>query len=205
MADIDPNTEVCLNSSYSGDLCFPPSGVDLVVAVEDASLKSASRLTTVVEIDGGNIKWCGSIDEAGLAQQSTKYSGDARDLLTQRLFQGRRLWDVIQPGLLRQSASTTIDTVYQGNRPWIVVGELTNGNLLAVPLNDLGSGVRRHYQSFVDKKHLQLNGMTAKDSKAELNHLWSFPKTTQKMGTVDQAAHACLEQGLRGYYPGRTQ
>jgi len=56
----------------------------------------------------------------------------------------------------------------------------------------------------VSRTHLPFEG--AKDSKLELNHIWSFPTTlvsSQRPPSVREEAWDELIEGVRGYYPGQ--
>ncbi len=206
MPTIEPGAIVAIDSVAATHLSFPPPTTELIVSVEDAALKSPSNgLTTVVSgASEAGITWVGSVDEVMLATTGKAVSGaGARAALSGRMLVGSRLYEVVRPGTLRSARDTTRDTVYQGDRPWVVIGELESGDIVAVPLNDLGSGVKGHYQCEILRGDLSFGG--AKDSKAELNHVWSFPAGTPKVGVVETAAHAPLRAAVQDYFPGRTR
>jgi hypothetical protein len=201
MPTIPPGTVVQLDQNSHALLRYPPPiGGMIVVAVEVAALRSPqSSLTTVVSFRDNTIDWVGSVDERMLNSDGAGRT-DARQLLSDLLLHGDRLWQIIQPGFLR--TQLVQDTVYQGKRPWIVLGNALDVGLLAAPLNDIGEGIRGHYQCELLSSVLPFPGSI--DSKLELNHLWSFPSTTPPSGMLASQAHCATAAAIRGYYPRRT-
>ena len=181
---------------------LPPQGAQLFVAIEAAALKAPrSRLTTVIAVQREQIVWVASIDEA-MVHTSVNNRPNARaELTTLLLTESPRRFDIIRPGWLRTHGPLIQDTVYQKDRPWIVIGESAHCGLLAVPLNDAGAGPRGHYQHHLNAADLNFAG--SKDSTAELAHIWSFPASLPSAGQVHAAAHASLAAAVKGYFPGR--
>ena len=201
MPTIDPNTQVTFVGQALTRIKYAPPLGTYVIAVEQSALRSPrNALTTVVAMENEAILWAGSVDEGMLAPQG-KATVAARESLTALLLTGPRLWQVIRPGSLRTQGPAIQDTLYQGDRPWLVVGELANQALLAVALNDIGPGTRGHYQHEVRQADLEFPG--SKHSKVELNHIWSFPSALPGIGQLSVAARPAAQAALLGYYPGR--
>lgn len=197
MATIPEGTAVSLDTQATGELTYPPSGQDLIIVVHPGALRAAhNRLTQVAEIDGGAITWAGSLDE-GLLTPAPNTTQGVRNLLSQSLLRGVRQWSIIRPGFLRKPGVVRKDTVYQGDRPWIVVGELASGALLGMPLNE-DDGNRAVYNHLIDAS--ALNIPNAKPSKLELNHLWSFPTTCSAVALLAQSARSAAAAAVRNYY-----
>jgi hypothetical protein len=197
MATIPEGTRVSLDPQASEAFTYPPHSPALIIAVHPGALQAKqNRLTQVVEVDGADIIWTGSIDE-GLLSILPSSPQKLRKLLGQNLLRGVNLWSIIRPGPLRKPGSALNDTVYQGDRPWIVVGELASGALLAMPLNEY-DGRRAIYNHPIDAGALNIPG--AKPSKLELNHLWSFPPCSA-VANLSQIAHVEAAAAIRKYYP----
>ena len=165
VATIPPGTHVSLKPSDREKLRFPPSSADrLLIAVHPAALKAPSnRLTLAALIADDDLCWVGAVDEVMLVPND-QHSRDPRPVLRRHLLRGPMLWDVIRPGLLAQpDAERPLYTVYDGDRPWVVIGQSFSGAPIAVPLNDargkskwwaptleayelrfVGSGLRNH-------------------------------------------------------------
>jgi len=203
MPTLPPGSVVELRQGVSHTFRYPPIGnTGLVIAVETAALRSrANALTTIVEGDETDITWVASLDESLLSTSGSVVS-NPRARVTDLLLTGETTWQVVRPGTLRLPGHFRRDTVYQGDRPWIVVGGPHRCGLLAAPLNDLGRGTRGHYQCAILARHLRFAG--AIDSKLELNHLWSFPASSPVVGSVDPEVRTAIAQAIRGYYPGRV-
>lgn len=196
MARIQPDTHVTMQAS--GLVYPPPGGATLVVAAHPAVLKVPNvALTTLAALDkSGDVVWVGSVDEALLTTSGGSTTG-AREHLAKLLLSGPKLWRVVRPGSLR--ATKRADTVYHGDRPWVVLGGPCSCGLLAAPLNDRGVGNLRPYQCGVDGNALNFAG--SKDSKLELNHVWAFPETVADIGDVDNSARATIEAAVRKEFP----
>ena len=181
---------------------LPPQPAQLVVAIEAAALKAPrSPLTTVIAVHHDQIVWVGSIDEAMVATSINNRPNARSELTALLLTDSPRCFEIVRPGWLRTHGAPIQDTVYQKDRPWIVIGESAHCGLLAVPLNDAGAGPRGHYQHYLNAGELDFVG--SKDSTAELAHIWSFPATLPAAGQVRPAAQAGLAAAVKGYFPGR--
>jgi len=102
------------------------------------------------------------------------------------------------PGLLTSpGVANPYLTLYGGNRPWVVLGELLNGSLVAAPLND-ARGNPKWYAPEIAAAHLLFPN--AKHSQLELAHLWSLPPGLPSSGEVDAAARQALGRDVVGYY-----
>lgn len=198
MARIAPGTIVAFDATAQAELAFPPpDGCEVSVAVHPGALKaSTNALTTVVSANEAEILWVGSVDE-GILNPTGVVSTSHRDALARLLLGGPALWTIIQPGPLRIRGKFRNDTVYQGDRPWLVVGWGKSCGLLAMPLNDIGTRTR-HYQCPISGAALQFSG--SKDSKLEMNHPWSFPESSRVIGTLEQAAHSAVATALKNEY-----
>ena len=54
--------------------------------------------------------------------------------ISERLLVGTRCWQLVWPGLLTAAGvGDPCLTLYAGERPWVVLGELEDGQLLAAP------------------------------------------------------------------------
>ncbi len=108
------------------------------------------------------------------------------------------LWAIIKPGLLTQPhAERPLYTVYDGDRPWVVVGQTASGAPIAIPLND-ARGSRKWYAPTLEANKLLFAG--SKDSKVELNHLWSFEGSSSVVGEVAAAGREKLSVAVASYF-----
>jgi hypothetical protein len=204
MASIDPDTRVHVDSAWLRSLAFAPSSRELFVAVHQSALRAPSSALTLVlqvtSITTPEVIWAGALDEGMLTAPlgpAPALSG-ARSLLGPLLMRGAHLWECITPGhLLRATAAQQTLSVYRGSRPWIVVGELANEMVLAVPLNDARGG-GKWYAPAVSAEDLPTQN--PKPSQAELAHLWAFPATVHRIGSLGAASHAPLASAIEAYY-----
>ena len=203
MPTIPANTLVQLIPGADVRLRYlPPPGTQLIVAIEAAALKAPrSPLTTVVAIHQDQIVWVASIDEAMVATSVHNRPNARAELTALLMTDSPRCFEVVRPGWLRTHGPLIQDTVYQKDRPWIVIGESVHCGLLAVPLSDAGAGSRGHYQHHLAAGELDFVG--SKDSAAELAHIWSFPAALPCAGQIQPAARAALTAAVKGYFPGR--
>jgi hypothetical protein len=202
MAAIHPGTYVELQPAEAEKLVYPPPALDLQVAVHRLAIPKTGRatpLTTVLHRDvAGIIDWIGSIDERMLtgAQNPGK---TPRAELNQFLFNGPHCWQVRRPGrLVGPNHADPYLTVYGGDRPWVVIGSLPNGRLLAVPLNDAW-GNPKWYAPQIAAADLQFPN--PKFSQMELAHIWSMPSTLPQLGAVKPTVTARLQQECLKYFP----
>jgi len=201
MATIEPGTRVQLAPGEREKLRFPPpDGMLLFVAVHRGALrKSNNRHTQVVAIDDNSqLAWTGGVGEDMLeiAVPAAAFRS-ARSVLANCLLKGDALWMLVRPGVLtRGNATGPLSTVYDGDRPWLVVGELGCETVLAAPLNDATNP--KPWTPIVRAKDLPL--ASKKDSQVELAHVWSLPRPGG--GTCRLAADARLEveERIRKHY-----
>jgi hypothetical protein len=202
VATLSPGVRVTLKDIERDALEYPPDAdASLWIAVHPDALKAGSRnqLTQVVGLDPADeIVWVGALDEGMLATQDERRSG-LRRRLADRVLQGAAQWS------LRFVRSLTVGdpwaphlTVYSGPRPWVVLGELSNGRLLAVPLND-AHGNPKWYTPIVRRQDIRFAG-SAKDAQLELAHLWSIPADTRLLGEITPAVREDLAQDVWRYY-----
>lgn len=183
-------------------LVYAPDADDqLWVAVHPDALKSGARntLTQVLGIGPDDeISWVGAVDEAML-QRRDGQRPHLRRLLRDRILVGPRQWSVIRiRSLVVGDPWLPYLTVYSGTRPWLVLGELANGCLLAAPLNDARSNPK-WYTPVVQMGEARFRGST-KDSQIELAHLWSFAPTCQSIGDIAPAAREEVGEAVWSYF-----
>jgi hypothetical protein len=199
MPTLPPGTEVAIRSEALWRLTFPPPDESVVfIGVHDAGLLSPQSLhTQLLGFSEGDLSWAGALSEALLDVRS-EGGGDPRMLLGEAMGQGSRLWDVIWPGeLVRDPERGRLATTYQGERPWVVIGAISSGDLLAAPLNDAGNP--KWYTPLIGREEVLMSG-SSKDAQLELAHLWSFPPSLAAVGTIAASAQARVLADLRNYY-----
>ena len=198
MATIAPGTQVNLAATERAKLAFPPpAAATLVVAVHRGALGAPRNgLTQLVGILNGSIVWAGALDEAMLRAVSPGH--DERRALGERTVVGAQLWDVIRPGLLTEhGVARPLLTAYDGDRPWMVIGELVTGDVLAAPLND-ATGNTKWFTPVIGAGELLFPG--SKESQLEWAHLWSFGRPVAAVGTVSPSARIALGQAIKRYF-----
>ena len=198
MATYAPGTVLALDPAECARLRFAPPEDEVVVAVHEGALKSRdSRLTLAACVDDGEVRWVGAIDER-MAAGALGRAASPRPLVARRLFEGERCWSLIRPGhLAADDRAGPRFTLYHGDRPWVVVGELATGDLLAAPLND-ARGNPKWYAPRIAAE--DLDGAAPKDGQLEMAHLWSLPGHLPAVGGVGDAARGDLRRALAGYY-----
>lgn len=197
MATIPPGRLVLLDDDALRRLRFPPPASEAVIAVHAAALRAPENgLTLAVCLDDRDAPvWVGAIDEAMVLGGVGK-TASPRPAVARRLLAAGRCWDVVWPGPLTTGAGP-YRTVYAGDRPWVVVGALASGSLLAAPLND-ARGNPKWYAPRIAAA--DLDGGAAKDGQLELAHLWSLPEGLPAVGAVGAGARASLGEAVRGYF-----
>jgi len=199
MPTLPPGTEVSIRTEALRHLNFPPpEGTVLLVGIHEAALKAAeSPHTQVLGFRHGELIWAGAISETLLEVQS-EGGGDPRQLLGEAVARGERLWDVVWPGeLMSGGERRPLSTAYQGERPWVVIGETVSGDLLAAPLNEAGNP--KWYTPLLAREDVRMPG-SSKDAQLELAHLWSLPASLPAVGTVSPAGRARVLDSLKIYF-----
>jgi hypothetical protein len=199
MPTLSPGTEVVIRSEALWRLTFPPPDDSvLLVGVHDAGLLARqSPHTQLLGFLEGDLCWAGALSEALLDVRS-EGGGDPRMLLGEAIGVGDRLWDVIWPGeLVRDPERGRLATTYQGERPWVVIGGVSNGDLLAAPLNEAGNP--KWYTPLLAREEVHMSG-SSKDAQLELAHLWSFPASLNAVGTIAVTARERVMDDLLKYY-----
>jgi len=198
MARIAPDTCVRMKAAAMRMLRFPPPSPDLVIAAHAAALRAPDNaLTLTVHVTRGTVTWVGAVDEGMLEVSDGGAVPGARGLIARSLATGAHLWHCVTPGPLLAARSPAPTTVYAGSRPWLVVGRLDTGAVLAAPVND-ARGQEKWYAP-----HLPPGAVPtpeAKESQIELAHLWSLPVGSRDIGVVAAGEQARLREALLTYY-----
>jgi hypothetical protein len=170
----------------------------LLVAVHEAALQAPqSPHTQLVGFVAGELAWAGALSETFLEVRSD-VGGDPRQLLGEAIGTGPRLWDVVRPGeLVLDPARGPMATMYEGERPWVVIGAIPSGDLLAAPLNEAGNP--KWYTPLLAQEEVDMPG-SCKDAQLELAHLWSLPASQATVGTVAHSARERILESLKSYF-----
>ncbi len=199
MPTLPPGTEVALRPDLPRRLSFaPPPGAVLLVAVHEAALRApGSPHTQLVGFDYGELCWAGAMSEHQV-QVRSEGGGDPRQLLGDAMGVGARLWEVVWPGeLVKGPGVGGTSTIYQGERPWVVIGETATGDLLAAPLNDAANP--KWFTPLVGREEVLMPG-SSKDAQLELAHVWSLPASLGREGTLAPAARERVLEAVRKYF-----
>lgn len=199
MPTLPPGTEVSIRRDALRRLTYPPpSGALLLVAVHDAALRApGSTHTQLIGLCHGDLAWAGALGEHLLTVESED-GGDPRQLLGEAVGIGPRLWDVVWPGeLLVDAQRGPLSTTYQGERPWVVIGAVGGGDLLAAPLNDAANP--KWFTPLFARDEIRMPG-SSKESQLELAHVWSLPRSLGGVGTVAPQARPRVLAALRSYF-----
>jgi len=203
MATIPAGASVEFIPEEQAKLTFPPpSSSALLVAIHDDALKAPYSIhTQLVATHRSAVIWAGGVGE-DLVLRSQVVEPTPRPLLAARLLIGSHLWSTVKPGSLTLPGATRpLSTIYDGdNRPWIVIGELVNGLLLAVPLNEPPEWPQRRqwYTPVLKEEALVFPG--SKDSLVELAHVWSIPPGAA-VGVLSRNGQDQLKRAIRAYFP----
>jgi len=199
MPTLPPGFEVTIRPEAIQQLTYPPpEGSVLLVGVHDAALKAPeSPHTQLLGFQYGELVWAGALSES-LLRVVSEEGGDPRQLLGEAIGVGPRLWDVVWPGELMSGPHLGgHTTIYQGERPWVVIGETTTGDLLAAPLNEAGNP--KWFTPLVDREEVLMSG-SSKDAQLELAHLWSLPASLPAVGSVSSSGQDRVREALRIYF-----
>lgn len=199
MATLPPGTEVRIRRDALARLSFPPpEGSTLLVAVHEGALNApGSPHTQLVGLRTGDLVWAGALGEH-LLEVLSEGGGDPRQLLGDAVGAGPRLWDVVWPEeLLLDPRRGPLSTLYRGDRPWVVIGVVTGGDLLAAPLNDATNPKR--FTPVLARDDVRMPG-SSKDSQLELAHVWTLPASLGAVGSVQPGARSRILRALRDYF-----
>jgi hypothetical protein len=202
VATIETGRQVGLSVQECARLVFPPLPSDsLWIGVHPNALRvgARSRQTSVVAIDQDDeISWVGALDEQMLKPLAGRTKG-LRRRLRNHLLVGKRLWTVVfVRSLVVGDPWRPYRTVYAGSRPWVVLGELGNGELLAAPLNDAATNPK-WFTPVIGRSDVQISGST-KDVQLELAHLWSIDPAVQRLGQIAPRARELVGQDVWRYF-----
>ncbi len=197
MSTLPPGTEVSIRSDALRRLNFPPpQEAVLLVAVHEAALRApGSPHTQLVGLLHGDLGWAGALSEHLLAVAS-EGGGDPRQLLGEAVGVGPRLWDLVWPTELVVERGP-LATTYRGERPWVVIGAVAGGDLLAVPLNEASNP--KWFTPALTREEVRMPG-SSKDSQMELAHVWSLPQSLGAVGCVVPEARDRVLAALRSYF-----
>lgn len=170
----------------------------LLVGIHEAALNAPeSPHTQLLGFQHGELTWAGALSEASLRVEM-EGGGDPRVLLGEAVGVGSRLGDVIWPGKLTSPTGPThATTTYQGERPWVVLGETALNDLLAAPLNE--SGNPKWYTPLLGREEILFPG-SSKDAQLELAHLWSFPASLAAIGSLAPGAQERVLEAVKSYF-----
>jgi len=199
MASIPAGALVRFRAGELARLRFPPPCAEMGIAVHPGALRAPqNRLTLAACADGaGCLQWVGAVDERMLLPTGAR-GASLRAAICERLLVGTRCWQLVRPGLLTAAGvGDPYLTLYAGERPWVALGELEDGQLLAAPLNGALANPK-WFAPQVAARHLLFPG--AGPAQLELAHLWSLPATLARSGVVHGDAHADLGWAVFEYY-----
>jgi hypothetical protein len=199
MPTLLPGTEVALRPEALDRLAFPPpEEAVILVAVHKAGLLApTSPHTQLIGFSSGELSWAGALSEE-LLDVLSEGGGDPRMLLGEAIGIGPRLWDVVWPGeLVLDSHRGSLATTYQGERPWVVVGTTSDGDLLSAPMNEAGNP--KWYTPLLSREEVLMSG-SSKDAQLELPHLWSLYESLPSVGSIAPSARERILDDLKSYF-----
>lgn len=123
MATFPPGTCVELRPAERLKLRFPPPDQALTVGVHPSALNAPGNgATLVAEVIDENLTWVGALDEAMLSPTG-RVAASPRPIIRSHLLAGPGLWTVVRPGVLvTPNVQAPLYTVYDRDRPWIILG-----------------------------------------------------------------------------------
>lgn len=197
MATLAPGTAVAMKTEAWDALRYPPNFVDeLAICVHPAALKSPSSLTLAAAHAGGVLTWVGAIDESSMDVVSGSGLSHVRALLFQRLLVGPRMWSIVHPGELKKpGVALSLGTVYSGDRPFVVLGELTDGTAIGAPLSSQVQGPRVYtcILETCDVSH-------GSRSQVELAHLWALSNVPSSSKRLLRSGEDKLRNAIENYF-----
>jgi len=199
MPTLPAGAEVFIRPDAVRRLTYPPPvGSVLLVAVHEGALHAPqSPHTQLIGLVHGDLTWAGALSEHLLTVES-EGGGDPRQLLGDAVGTGPRLWDLVRPGeLLEDPQRGPLSTTYQGDRPWVVIGTVTGGDLLAAPLNEAANP--KWYTPLLTRDEVVMPG-SSKESQLELAHVWSFPGSLGAVGSLSHEARTRVMGAIRRYF-----
>jgi len=200
MAAIPMGTQVALTDLAQRSLRYgPEAGAVLSIVVHPNALRAPrDGHTQVAHIVAGELRWLGALGEELLAQVDAPVDRAARAALAPCLGAGERVWEVVWPELLvRAGVRRPLSTVYDGLRPWVVLGETRGGQLVAAPLNEVTNP--KWFTPVVRYDEMDFDG-NVKDSQIELAHLWTLPSSVPSIGWFLDAGIDRVEEAVLSYF-----
>jgi len=199
MPTLPPGTEVAVELQALDRLTYPPpQEATLLVAVHEAGLKAPNSLhTQLLGFLDGHLIWAGALSETHLTVLS-EGGGDPRILLGESIGTGTRLFTVVWPGeLVLEATGGRLGTIYSGERPWVVIGETAEQDILAAPLNEAGNP--KWYTPVLRREEVLISG-SSKDAQLELPHVWSLPGSLPSVGVVAPSARDRILEEVTAYF-----
>jgi hypothetical protein len=173
---------------------------EVVIAVHRDALTAARHLSTQAAwIARDALIWLGTLDERMLSV-TRRCAPDPLSIIRAHLLVGDNFWNIVRPGpLLSAAAPRPLYNLYDGDRPWIVVGETAGAELIAAPLHHARAG----------KMVGAMVGATNRDegsepgsiaSRVNIGHLWTLPRSVDVLSEVGREGRARIAGVLTDYY-----
>lgn len=203
MATLPPGTIVDLTEAAAEALRFPPPDGDLVVVVHPSALRARfDAHTQVAHFGDDGLDWLGALGEDMLVTLDEEPDPGARAACAARFLLGERLWQIVRPGaLVVPDAPRASSSIYGGSdrRPWLVLGETDQGDLLAAPLNEPSNP--KWWTPVAPRAALAFPG-SVKDAAVELAHVWSLPASLEPLGELTPLGRGVVERAVWAYVVG---
>jgi len=201
VATLPAGSRVRLAEAASRSLRFPPPAADLTIVVHPAAIRAPyDKHTQVACVVGADLVWLGALGEDILETVAGPADAGARAVCAGRFMVGSRLWDVVRPGpLVIDGVPRPLSTVYDGSdlRPWIIIGETTNEDPIAVPLNEATNP--KWWTPLIAQADMSFPGNN-KNAQVELAHVWTIPSGIHAEGSILHAGRVAVVAAIHGYF-----
>ncbi|MBI5834130.1 MAG: hypothetical protein HZB16_17685 [Armatimonadetes bacterium] len=200
MALLPMGSKVALTAQAQRSLRYPPAAdaVLTIVVHPNAVRAPADPHTQAAHLVDGDLRWLGALGEPLLVPVDAAVDPYARAALAPCLGGGERAWEVVWPKLLvADGVRRPLSTVYDGLRPWVVLGQTRAGDLIAAPLNDVTNP--KWFTPVVRWDEMDFDG-NVKDSQVELAHLWTLPAHVPGIGWFLDDAIDRVEAAVMQYF-----